>query len=212
MLEVKNLSITYKENPLIKNLNFELENNRILGIKGRNGSGKTSLCLALVGLLDEAFVEGGININKESVKEMTIAKRCENIGIIFQQPEEQIFSPTVQDEIVFGVENLLLDRKTILQRLKEVTSLLGISNLQNQMTNSLSAGQKQLVAIASVLIMKPKILVADEIASALDKEKKELVRKVLSCYALEEGSVVLVAHNKEDLDICHDIIELNKEI
>lgn len=212
MLEVKNLSITYKENPLIKNLNFELENNRILGIKGKNGSGKTSLCLALVGLLDEAFVEGAININKESIKEMTIAKRCENIGIIFQQPEEQIFSPTVQDEIVFGVENLLLDRKTILQRLKEVTNLLGISDLLFNMTNNLSAGQKQLVAIASVLIMKPKILVADEITSALDKDKKELVRKVLSCYALEKGSVVLVAHNKEDLDICHDIIELNEEI
>ncbi|MFW5780608.1 MAG: energy-coupling factor ABC transporter ATP-binding protein [Bacillota bacterium] len=208
MLEVKNLSISYNEGRLIKNLNFDLQKNRILGLSGKNGSGKTSVCLAVAGLLDEAFVEGSINIGAENIKEMSVASRCENIGIVFQQPEEQIFSPTVEDEIVFGVENLCLSRNTISQRLKKVTNLLDISHLQNKMTNCLCAGEKQLVAIASVLIMRPKILVADEITSALDKDKKALVRKVLTDYAKDERAVLMTAHSKDDLKICHDIIEL----
>ena len=207
LLEVKNLCISYKE-PLIKDLSFCLIQNQILGIKGKNGSGKTSLCLALAGILDEAFIQGEINIQGEDILDMPISERCQNIGIVFQRPEEQIFSPIVEDEIVFGMENLRFERNVMQDRLSEVLNLLGISKLRKQKTNSLSLGQKQLVAIASVLVMEPKILIADEISSLLDEDNKKLVRKVLKDYANDGRGVIVVSHSKEDLEICDKIIEL----
>lgn len=208
MLEVKNLSLSYAERKVIKNLSFVLDKNEVIGLYGKNGSGKSSLCLAIGNLNNQAVIEGEILIDGKSIFDMTIAEKCSAVGMIFQEPDTQLFSPTVEDELAFAPENLCIERNEIEQRIDQALKLCGIEKLKYRNTNSLSGGEKQLVAIASVLTMSPKILIADEITAKVDNKNRLIIKDILRKFANNGASVLFVSHNKEDLLIADRRIEL----
>lgn len=207
IIAAKNLSISFGERKLFEGLNFSIPKNTITGIKGKNGAGKTTLCLALAGIDTQAQVSGGIFFDGKDVKELSIAERARKVGIIFQSPDSRLFSPTVEDEIAFAAENLCLRREEINDRIDFAVTLCGIKHLRSSHTNKLSGGEKQLVAIASVLSMKPELVIADEIFSSLDTSGRQRIRETLKEYAAL-GSVLLVSHSKEELAICNRVMEL----
>lgn len=208
MLVIRDLTIKIGNRPIIQNFDQTLKKGEILGIWGANGTGKSTLCRAVSGLLKEG-VTGSIEIGGKNLWDMTVAERVSNVGIIFQDPEAQLFSPTVVDEIAFAPENLCLKREEIYDRIKQVVSSIGIEHLLNRKTNSLSGGEKQLVAIASVVAMRPRVLIADEITAHIDNTNKNLVHRVLLDYA-KEGAVIFAAPTQSELSICTRTFSLNK--
>jgi energy-coupling factor transport system ATP-binding protein len=212
-LRVKQISLSYGDTAIFQNLSLSLCEGEILGIKGDNGSGKSSLCLCLSGLIGEedgVRLCGEILYDGKPLQKMSIAERCTAVGIVFQNPDSQLFSPTVTEELAFGPENLCIPRQEIAARIEEALRLCGIEHLKNAKTHLLSGGEKQLVAIASVLTMHPKILIADEITARVDIEKKERIRNILKSFASNGGAVVLVSHNSRDLAVATKTLELER--
>lgn len=210
ILTVENLSISYGDNLVVDNLSFSVKKGEILFVCGKNGSGKSSICLAIAGLISEdATVLGNIIIDGKDFSKLAQAEKSQLLGIIFQNPETQLFSPTVEDELSFAPENLCLDREEIEKRICYALEICDIKHLRKRETNSLSGGEKQLVAIASVLTMQPKILIADEITARIDSEGRIKIRNCIKNYA-QEGTVLLISHNKEDKKICDRILNIDR--
>lgn len=213
-LTASKLSLSYNNTPIFSNLSLSLKDGEILAIKGDNGSGKTSLCLMLSGLIDsqkqDICCSGTVYYNNTPLDSLSVSQRCTAVGIIFQDPDSQLFSPLVIEEVAFAPENLALPRYEIISRVDEALLQCGISHLKGARTNELSGGEKQLVAIASVLAMQPNILIADEITSRIDITKKEVVRSILKDFAAKGGSVIMVSHNPNDIAIAHRVIHLKR--
>ncbi|HQC55005.1 MAG TPA: ABC transporter ATP-binding protein [Clostridia bacterium] len=213
-LKVNKLGLKYGKTVIFNNLSFELNEGEILGFKGHNGSGKSSLCLCLAGLFEEEFardnIRGEILYNGVNLNDMTIADRCNAFGLIFQNPDNQLFSPLVIEELAFAPENLNIERKEMEKRINDALKICKIEHLKHAKTNALSGGEKQLVAIASILTMQPKVLIADEITSRIDKEKIDDIRQILVDFAQNGGSVVMISHNENDLKIANRIITLER--
>ncbi|MDD4315783.1 MAG: ABC transporter ATP-binding protein [Clostridia bacterium] len=208
IVEAQNLCVGFGEKKLFRKLNFSIEKNTIMGIKGKNGAGKTTLCLALAGIETQAEISGSILYGGKAVRLLSIAERARSVGIIFQSPDSRLFSPVVEDEIAFAPENLCLARGDINSRIEFALELCGISHLRHSRTNTLSGGEKQLVAIASVLSMKPELIIADEIFASLDSGGRIRIFRALQDYAAM-GSVLMVSHSKEELSLCGGgVIEL----
>ncbi len=209
MLEVKNLSVNFGDKILIDKLNLALNKGEIMAICGDNGSGKSTLLYTLANLLPkEASYSGDVVYNEKSVFDMSIAEKCENIGLVLQEPDTQIFSSNVISEIVFGLENLCYEQSTLMEKLDEILEKLSIQKYKNKGTNELSRGEQQLVCIASVMVMKPKVLLADEIFSAIDNNFAPIIWKVLKDYVKEGNMIILVTHSQSILDNCDKIITL----
>lgn len=213
-LTAKDLSLSYGDSVIFEHLSPEVKEGEILAIKGQNGSGKSSLCLCLGGLIGEERGDlrysGEVFLDGKPLSKMPVAERCASLGMVFQNPDSQLFSPLVTEELAFAPENLCVPRQEIAARIEKALEICGIGHLRNARTNMLSGGEKQLVALASVLTMQPKILIADEITARADAEKKERIRKILTSFAAGGGAVVMVSHNAKDLSVATKILELEK--
>jgi energy-coupling factor transporter ATP-binding protein EcfA2 len=212
-LSVRNLTLSYSTDTIFENLSFDLNEGEILGIRGGNGSGKSSLCLCLAGLIDyenQGETSGMIRYGGRLISELTAAERCRAVGIIFQNPDNHLFAPLVSEELAFAPENLAVPHKEIHRLVDEALSLCRIKHLKTARTNALSGGEKQLVAIASVLTMKPRVLIADEITARIDAEKVNVIRKILTDYAASGGSVIFVSHSEKDLSIATKILSMER--
>ena len=210
MLSVKNLTVSYGNKTIINDLSFDMNEGEILGILGANGTGKSTICLAIAGLIeDKANLCGSIEILGKNINNMTVAEKADLVGIIFQDPDTQLFSPTVEDEIAFAPENLCLNRQVIKDRIDYALKLCAIEHLRHRKTNALSGGEKQLVAIASVLAMRPKILIADEVTAHIDSFYKSKIYNALIAHA-KEGAVIFVTPQSEDAELCTRKIWLSK--
>jgi len=213
-LEAKRLCLSYGNTVIFTNLSLSLGEGEILAVTGSNGSGKSSLCLCLGGLIGEERGDiryrGEVFYDGKPVNQMSVLGRCAAVGMIFQNPDSQLFSPLVIEELAFAPENLAVPRDIMSARMDQALKLCGIEHLKYAQTNRLSGGEKQLVAIASVLTMQPQILIADEISSRVDMEKKETVRKILTDFAANGGSVIMVSHSPRDLAIATRTLDLVK--
>lgn len=213
-LIVKNITLKYDGKAIFENLSLKLAGGEILAVKGDNGSGKTSFCLALAGLINEdrenIDFSGGIYYNEKEISRLSIKEKCKYVGLIFQNPDNQIFSPLVTEELVFAPENLALSREEIGSRLEEALKLCGIEHLRGAKISALSGGEKQLVAIASVLTMRPELLIVDEITSRIDITRKGNIRNILIEYAKAGNSVILVSHSAKDIEIADKILYMEK--
>ncbi len=214
ILTVDHIGLAYGNSLIFKNLSFNLNEGEILAVRGGNGSGKSSLCLCLSGLVDadgdRVKFRGNIFYDDKNLRDMSIAEKCRAVGVVFQNPDSQLFSPLVIEELAFAPENLALPREEIKLRVADAVKKCGIDNIINQKTNSLSGGEKQLVAIASVLTMRSKILITDEITSRIDIDRKETIRKIITDFAADGGSVIMVSHNEKDLKIAHRVLTLER--
>lgn len=212
-LRVKNISLNYGDKTIFKNLSLKLNEGEILAIQGDNGSGKTSLCLALSGNIgDKENVDfsGEIVVDNQEINSLSLKERCLKVGIVFQNPDNHIFSPLVTEELVFAPENLGVSREEIISRLDDALRVCGIEYLKGEKVALLSGGEKQLVALASVLTMKPELLIVDEITSRIDSTNKERVRKILTEYAKSGRSVILVSHSRADIEIADKLLIMER--
>ncbi|WP_066499059.1 energy-coupling factor ABC transporter ATP-binding protein [Abyssisolibacter fermentans] len=213
VLEINNLSYKYsgQDRTIFDNVNLKVERGQTVGIIGLSGDGKSTLCYTMTGIIPHVYggdIKGSIKIYGKRTDELRVSEIAQKVGIVFQDPDSQLFSPTVEDELAFGPENLCINREEIGDRIKMALEFVGMSDYRYHNPNNLSGGQKQLIAIASVLSMKPEIFIFDEIFSQIDKEGKKKLKDVIYGLKKENKTIIMVEHDFRNLDVCDKIVLL----
>ena len=210
-LLIKDLKFSYdKKNTIFSGLSFNVEEGEYVSLIGHNGSGKSTLAKLIIGLLE--VKEGTIEIFGNILNEENVYEVRKNVGIIFQNPDNQFIGSTVEDDIAFGLENNLVPQNKMNEIILEYATKVGMEEfLKNEPTN-LSGGQKQRVAIAGVLAMKPKLLIMDESTSMLDPKGKKEIRDLIIKLRKEDPSltVLSITHDIEEAYLSSRVIVLNK--
>ena len=217
MIRVEELSFKYtgaKEYSL-KNINLKVKKGEFLGILGASGSGKSTLCLTFNGIIPHSIkgeFNGNVFVQGYNTKEASVAELSKFVGLVLQNPDSQLFNMTVEEEVAFSLENLGLDVEEIRRRVYWSLKITGLEGLENEFPPNLSGGQKQRLVIASVLAMRPQILVLDEPTSQLDPLGREQVLSLVTLLNKEQGiTIILVEHNTEYLfDFADRLIVLDK--
>lgn len=209
IIEASDLSFKYagEERWAIKSINIKIYPGEFVLITGPSGCGKTTLCRCFNGLIPhfyEGEFKGTLIVDGLNVLENKTYKLAQKVGMVFQNPENQLIMLNVEDEIAFGLENLNLPRNIIEDRINEVLKILKIEHLRYKSPDELSGGEQQKVAIAACLAMRPKILVLDEPTSHLDPlSSKELLDILSSIRSKLNLTVILVEHR---LDMAASIV------
>ena len=196
MLRLENIVFSYEQGiEALKGINLEIEKGKKVVFLGENGSGKSTLFLIMNGLLKPE--KGSVYFNNEKVryKKKDLEKLRERVGIVFQDPEIQIFAPTVIQEIAFGLKNLGLSNEMIEERAKEAMMEVDIENLRELPCHHLSYGQKKRVSIASIIAMKPEILILDEPLAWLDPKNKKRILEILENFSSEGKTMIVSTHD-----------------
>ncbi|MDA4131075.1 MAG: ATP-binding cassette domain-containing protein [Thaumarchaeota archaeon] len=217
IIEIKDLSFKYfgSNNTVLQNVSLDVNREEIVLIAGHSGSGKSTLLRAINGLIPHqhsGMYSGKVSVDGLTVESSSMSQLAVKVGFIFQNPENQIFMFSVERDIAFGLENLSLPPKEIRDRVDWAMDLLQIKPLALKAPHELSDGQKQRVAIAGVLAMKPKILILDEPTSLLDPfTAKTLVDLILELRRTL-GITVLIVEHRLDLvaKICDRIVVLDE--
>jgi energy-coupling factor transport system ATP-binding protein len=200
LIRIRGLTFYYTDmaEPALRDINLDIEGGEFILITGPSGSGKTSLCRCLNGLIPHFHggrINGQVNVDGTAVLEHPTKEMATKVGMVFQDPENQLVAMDVEREIAFGLENLAFPRHIIAKRLEESLDTLGISHLRQRQVHDLSGGEKQKVAIASVLALHPDVLVLDEPTSELDPHSAEEVLSIVQRLNDELGlTVVLLEH------------------
>jgi energy-coupling factor transporter ATP-binding protein EcfA2 len=203
-LVVEDLTFSYRdrEETAIREINFAVNPGEVLLVAGASGCGKTTLIRCINGLIPRSYkgkMTGRVLVYGEDTKDWPLARISQQIGTVLQDPERQILGTKVLNEVAFGLENLTLPRPEIISRAEEALRFLNIFHLRDRETFNLSGGEKQKVALAGVLAMRPKILLLDEPLASLDSasalETLDMVRRL----ADEGMSIVMIEHRVEDV-------------
>jgi len=207
-LVIEGLTFRYhsRPEPALHTLSLTLERGELLLVAGASGCGKTTLIRCINGLIPRTYngdLEGSILLDGQDGSEMTMATLSQTVGTVLQDPERQILGSFVLNEVAFGLENLGLPREEILQRVDETLDYLGISRLRERETFYLSGGEKQKVALAGVLAMRPSILLLDEPLASLDPASAQEALSLFRRLADEGVSIILVEHRVEDAFSIH---------
>jgi len=203
-LIVNNLTFRYRDrpDPTLHGISLEISKGEFLLVAGASGSGKTTLIRCINGLIPRSYkgeLQGSILLHAQDTKELSLSGISQIVGTVLQDPERQILGTLVRNEVAFGLENLGMDRNEINHRIDQALNYLGITDLCNRETFNLSGGEKQKVALAGVLAMRPNILLLDEPLASLDpasaQETLVLVRRLI-----DEGmTVIMIEHRIEDV-------------
>ena len=200
MIKLQNLTFSYSdaEKPALQNVDLEIRDGEFILITGPSGGGKSSLCRCFNGLIPHFYggkISGNVEVQGLSTMKHSTKELATTVGMIFQDPENQLVAMDVEREIAFGLENLAFSRDLIAKRLEESLDTLGISNLRYRQVHDLSGGEKQKVIIAAVLALHPDILVLDEPTSELDPKGAEEVLATVERLNDELGiTVILIEH------------------
>lgn len=217
MINIKGLSFIYNDTkePALNNINIQINEGEFVGIAGPTGAGKSTLTLCLNGVIPH-FLHGDfygeVKVDDKDTVDNGCAKIAYSVGSVFQDPEAQIVSTGVEDEIAFGLENLNIPRIEIAERIKESLEMTGISELRHYSTSQLSGGQKQRVAIASAIALRPKILVLDEPTSELDPKGSLDIFNTLRRLNQEYNITIVVVEQKIQLlsEYCSRLVIMEK--
>ncbi|MFQ6051989.1 MAG: energy-coupling factor ABC transporter ATP-binding protein [Candidatus Hydrothermarchaeota archaeon] len=200
MIIVKDVIFNYRtgvnEVTALKNINIDVKDDEFIAILGTNGSGKTTLAKNLNALLTPT--KGEILIDNINTKEDPWEVR-KKVGLVFQNPDNQIFCSTVEEEVAFGPQNLGLSEEEIKERVKNALEQVGMERFSKLNPYRLSSGEKQLLAIASIIAMKPKYVVLDEPTSFLDYFSKKKVIEVIKDLNENEHGVILFTHDISEI-------------
>ena len=200
-IEIKNLSFKYHEGiAALKDVSFDVEEGEKIGIIGPNGAGKSTLLLHLNGLIAG---EGEIRIFGVKVEKSSIKKIRQMVGLLFQNPDDQLFCPTVFEDVAFGPRNMTLAEEKVEELVKQSLAKVGLDGFEKRSSYHLSIGEKRRAAIATVLSMNSKILAFDEPSSNLDpRGRRELIELIKSINLTQ----VLVTHDLEIVkNVCHRV-------
>lgn len=201
MIEIKNLSFTYREGdvPTLRDINVVIPDGQFVGITGAAGSGKSTLTYVCNGIVPHCYpgdFYGSVVIEGHDTVETSLTDISQLVGSVCQDIDSQMISSVVEDEILYGLENFGVARDSIEPAMNEALEAMGIAHLKDRNIASLSGGQKQKVAVAAILALKPKILVLDEPTAELDPASSKSVFDLLKTYAKEHGTTVIVVEQK----------------
>ncbi len=207
MIKIEKVSFTYPDGQkAISKLSLRIRDNETVGIVGANGAGKSTLLTLLTGI--NFSEEGSLYVNAIPVSRETLKELRKNVGMVFQNPDDQLFMSTVYDDIAFGPKNYGLSDIETEKKVTEVLKALEIENLRDRVPHKLSGGEKRSVAIASVLSMEPVILLLDEPSSFLDPKCRRNLIGILNGLKMTK---VIATHDLDMvLDICDRVIVLKK--
>ena len=180
----------------LSRVSFEIEKGEMVLLLGARGAGKSTLCMLTNGLVPHAIpcdLEGSIETFGRDISSLSVAEHSEKVGIVFQEPESQLFCMSVEEEVAFGPENLAVDRGEISERVEWALEIVGLKGCNDRPPSSLSGGQKQRLAIAAALSMRPEMLVLDEPAYALDPIGRVELYSLLTELKRRHGLTVLIA-------------------
>ena len=212
IIDVKNLSFRYKENQEyydVKDITFHVKRGEWLSIVGHNGSGKSTTVRLIDGLLEAE--SGEIVIDGQRLIEENVWNIRRQIGMVFQNPDNQFVGATVEDDVAFGLENQGLSRQEMKKRVEEALDLVGMLDFKKREPARLSGGQKQRVAIAGVVALRPAILILDEATSMLDPEgRRELIETVKGIRKDYDMTVISITHDLEEVAMSDRVLVMKK--
>jgi len=205
LIKFESFYYRYKGNEeyALNNINLKIEDNKFILLCGETGSGKTSLIRCMNGLIPQfyaGFYKGKVEFwNGKNTIDTPIADLSTEIGIVFQNPENQLIAMNVEHEIAFGLENLGVPAKEISKRIKESASITEIEHILDKAPFELSGGEQQRVAIASILVLEPKILILDEPTALLDPYMAKKVINLLNEIKNEKNISIIISEHRLDL-------------
>ena len=212
IIDVKNLSFRYKESQEyydVKDITFHVKRGEWLSIVGHNGSGKSTTVRLIDGLLEAE--SGEIVIDGQRLTEENIWNIRRQIGMVFQNPDNQFVGATVEDDVAFGLENQGLSRQEMKKRVEEALDLVGMLDFKKREPARLSGGQKQRVAIAGVVALRPAIFILDEATSMLDPEgRRELIETVKGIRKDYDMTVISITHDLEEVAMSDCVLIMKK--
>ena len=212
IIDVKNLSFRYKESQEyydVKDITFHVKRGEWLSIVGHNGSGKSTTVRLIDGLLEAE--SGEIVIDGQRLTEENVWNIRRQIGMVFQNPDNQFVGATVEDDVAFGLENQGLSRQEMKKRVEEALDLVGMLDFKKREPARLSGGQKQRVAIAGVVALRPAILILDEATSMLDPEgRRELIDTVKGIRKDYDMTVISITHDLEEVAMSDCVLIMKK--
>ena len=199
MIEFDNVSFSYESNaPVIKDLSFKIKDGESVGLIGANGAGKSTIMKLLLGLVQG---EGKILVDDIEVNKENLSKIRKKLGFVLQNSDNQMFMPTVYEDMMFGPLNYMVSREEADKRVNEVLDRLGLQHLKNKYNHKISGGEKRMAAIATVLAMEPEAVLMDEPTSALDPYNRRVVINTIK--ELSQTKII----TSHDLDMIMDTCE-----
>jgi energy-coupling factor transport system ATP-binding protein len=208
MIQIKNLYFKYEDELVLNNIDLRINDGAYMAIIGANGSGKTTLAKHLNALL--LPTKGSVMIDNIDTKKDQFNVR-KKVGFVFQNPEDQLVHSIVEEDIAFGLENLGIDTKNMKKSVNKIMEDLKITYLSKKNVNMISAGQKQLTALAGILVMSPNYIVFDEPTTLLDNKNKRTIMKVINkLNKKNKMGIILVTNLLSDIKYAENVIVLSK--
>ena len=223
IIKVENLSFTYadaeesvcikKELPALSDVSFSISQGEYVAVLGHNGSGKSTLAkllnMILVPTSGKIYIDG-VDVTAPDFTEDDVFNVRRSIGMVFQNPDNQLVATVVDEDVAFGPENLGLAREEIVERVKSSLELVGMSEYSSHAPHKLSGGQKQRVAIAGIIAMRPKVMIFDESTAMLDPLGRRAVIDIMERLNREEGiTVINITHYMEEAARADRVIVIN---
>ena len=204
MIEFRNVSFSYGEAPVVENLSFSIQKGENVGLIGANGAGKSTIMKLMLGLISgsgEIKVDG-LPMNKENLGEIR-----KKIGFVLQDSDNQMFMPTVYEDMIFGPRNYGLSKEETDRRVDAVLAQLGLQDLKHRHNHKISGGEKRMAAIATILAMEPEMILMDEPSTALDPVNR---RTVINTINRLPQTKLIASHDLDMiLDTCQRVILLS---
>ena len=210
MIEVKNLHFTYSTGlEALKGIDLTVEDGEFLAVMGQNGAGKTTLVKHFNGLLKPTT--GEVLVDGVSTRDVSVAKLARNVGFVFQNPDHQLFSETVEDEVAFALKNFGFEEDVIKKQVDWALNLLDIAHYRETSPFMLSGGERKRVALASILAWDPQAIILDEPTIGQDHQQKEKLQQFILQLNAQKKTVVVVTHDVEFVAECNPRVILMRQ-
>ena len=204
MIEFQNVSFSYGDNPVVENLSFSIKKGETVGLIGANGAGKSTIMKLMLGLIcgrGEIKVDG-LPVCRENLPEIR-----KKIGFVLQDSDNQMFMPTVYEDMIFGPRNYGLSKEETDKRVDEILRQLGLESLKHRHNHKISGGEKRMAAIATILAMEPEMILMDEPSTALDPVNR---RTIINTINRLPQTKLIASHDLDMiLDTCQRVILLS---
>ncbi len=209
IIDMKNVSFQYTANQkALSNINLTIQRGEWVSILGHNGSGKSTLSKLLIGLLKPS--EGDIIVDNTPLNAETVYDVRRKIGIVFQNPDNQFVGVTVRDDIAFGLENLQVERKAMVEKIDYYAKKVGMYDFLDKEPSALSGGQKQRVAIAGILAMNTDIIIFDEATAMLDPKGRKMMLDYMKQLNQDGVTIITITHDMKEAVLSDRIIILKQ--